>query len=271
MSIWNKIAFWGVNEKMPVYMHKSTVFFNIAMRISIIALTFVVLSMYFLLDMVYVPLGMIVCLPFIAFLLFLNYKGKVIISALMVALFFPLFFTGLSVFSKLNGEGLNIIYSTLPRVGIIIMSIIAYIVLCFNNRIMAFTGVLFSILVLIFFNKIHSTFGINIPDLEYRKDDFVILVVGLISLFFFTIVIMNLLQKINSEYEKIVIEQKNALSEKNAEILTQKEEIETQRDNLITKNELLEEQNREITDSIKYASRIQKAALPDYEKIKDLP
>ena len=52
------------------------------------------------------------------------------------------------------------------------------------------------------------------------------------------------------------------LKAKNQEILTQKEEIEAQRDELEAQKIHLEKQNKEITDSIQYAKRIQKAVLP---------
>jgi len=58
----------------------------------------------------------------------------------------------------------------------------------------------------------------------------------------------------------------NILKSKNQEILTQKEEIEAQKDELETQKVHLEKQNKEITDSIQYAKRIQKAVLP-YAKL----
>ncbi len=56
------------------------------------------------------------------------------------------------------------------------------------------------------------------------------------------------------------------LKNKNQEILTQKEEILAQRDELEEQKGHLEKTNKEITDSIQYAKRIQKAVLP-YAKL----
>lgn len=53
-------------------------------------------------------------------------------------------------------------------------------------------------------------------------------------------------------------------------IKKQKSEIEQQHEELKTQSEYITAQNRKITDSIKYASRIQAAVLPQYDYIKKL-
>ncbi len=58
----------------------------------------------------------------------------------------------------------------------------------------------------------------------------------------------------------------NMLKAKNLEVLSQKEEILAQRDELSEQKIHLEKQNKEITDSIHYAKRIQKAVMP-YAKL----
>jgi len=59
------------------------------------------------------------------------------------------------------------------------------------------------------------------------------------------------------------------LEKKNDAISKQKEKIETQRDEIATKSMLLEENSRNITDSIQYAKRIQLSLLPERNHIKD--
>jgi serine phosphatase RsbU (regulator of sigma subunit)/ligand-binding sensor domain-containing protein len=65
----------------------------------------------------------------------------------------------------------------------------------------------------------------------------------------------------NLKEEKRILEQK--VRERTAEIEAQKEELATQ-------NEKIYEQHKNITDSIQYAQRIQKAILPPIEKIKEV-
>jgi serine phosphatase RsbU (regulator of sigma subunit) len=59
------------------------------------------------------------------------------------------------------------------------------------------------------------------------------------------------------------------VAERTAEIVKQKEEIETKRDELSDKNYQIELKNKDITDSINYAKRIQDAILPAIETIRE--
>ena len=70
------------------------------------------------------------------------------------------------------------------------------------------------------------------------------------------------------EKDKQVLEQK--VRERTAEIEEQKEEIRTQRDEIEKQRDEIISINREITESIRYASRIQSASLPPRELIKTL-
>jgi serine phosphatase RsbU (regulator of sigma subunit)/Tfp pilus assembly protein PilF len=79
---------------------------------------------------------------------------------------------------------------------------------------------------------------------------------------------------IKSEDNLLLAEQKKQISQKNEELRLYQEEIISQKEHLQTQNELKEEQlnaielrNRKISDSIQYASRIQKALLPPEEKL----
>jgi serine phosphatase RsbU (regulator of sigma subunit) len=63
------------------------------------------------------------------------------------------------------------------------------------------------------------------------------------------------------QLDKIRLEQ--IVKERTAEILKQKDELETQRDQIIA-------QKKDITDSIRYASRIQRAVLPSEKAMKDV-
>ncbi|MFC2087913.1 tetratricopeptide repeat protein, partial [Bacteroidota bacterium] len=67
-------------------------------------------------------------------------------------------------------------------------------------------------------------------------------------------------------YQIRLIRKKNVLlSAQNIEIQQQKEEIETQRDEIQAQRDLVMKQKEEITDSIHYALRIQRAVLPSAE------
>ena len=73
------------------------------------------------------------------------------------------------------------------------------------------------------------------------------------------------------EEKNNVITQKNAmLNQQNEEIEAQRDEIEKQRDYVITQRDKIAKQNKDITDSIVYAQRIQQAVLPPDKFIDDL-
>lgn len=80
--------------------------------------------------------------------------------------------------------------------------------------------------------------------------------------------------KVNRELEEKVQERTKEIQAQNEEILAQSErlqaandEITTQRDDIQLKSSLLEEKNNQITSSIVYASRIQKAILGNISEI----
>ena len=59
-----------------------------------------------------------------------------------------------------------------------------------------------------------------------------------------------------------ILEQNKLLNEQNEEIQLQRDEIEGQRNYLSSQNKIIRNANRQITDSIVYAKRIQEAAIP---------
>jgi tetratricopeptide (TPR) repeat protein len=59
------------------------------------------------------------------------------------------------------------------------------------------------------------------------------------------------------------------LATKNEQITQQKEEIQSQRDLVVQQRDLIMEQKQEITDSIHYAYRIQSAAIPPHEQLRE--
>jgi len=83
--------------------------------------------------------------------------------------------------------------------------------------------------------------------------------------------------QIYQELEELNRTLEEKVEQRTAEVFQQKEEIETQRDEIEAKNEILSKafeeitiKNRDITDSIKYAKRIQESILAPEEEIKQL-
>jgi tetratricopeptide (TPR) repeat protein/serine phosphatase RsbU (regulator of sigma subunit) len=102
----------------------------------------------------------------------------------------------------------------------------------------------------------------RIKDLEVssRKLINILLISGLIAVISFSVIIYRQ-YRIQNKANLFLSYQKEAID-------TQKHEIEIQRDNITKANLLLEDKNRQITDSIEYAKRIQFSLLPDSNLLK---
>lgn len=83
----------------------------------------------------------------------------------------------------------------------------------------------------------------------------------------------NLEQKVADRTAEVVQQkeeietQRDLILEKNEELIQQQEEIISQKDEIELQKKILEEKNKNITDSIRYARRIQKAMLPSPEEL----
>jgi len=255
-NFWKKISYLGVSENQPLYWQKSIILYNQIARILILIIFFTSMVMYFYMGMYIVPTAFLLTLPVMSASLWLNGLGKINFSILIISVFFPLFFLITSVYSKLHNEGTSLIFYIAPRFGIIISIIFPVVIIGFHNLKKAFLSSLSGIIVFVIFDPVHSYFGMDIKNIQYQSKNYFFVVFGLaIVLVFFTILIFAL-QKINNVYENIVLQQKR--------------DIEKQRDFAkLQHNEILK-QKEQITDSIKYARRIQSAMLPNKNYIKSI-
>jgi serine phosphatase RsbU (regulator of sigma subunit) len=102
----------------------------------------------------------------------------------------------------------------------------------------------------------------KVKDLEARSRKLIniVLITGLIFVIGFSVIIYRQ-YRIQNKANVVLSMQKEAIDR-------QKHEIELQRDNIKESNLVLEDKNRQITDSIEYAKRIQFSLLPDAGKLK---
>lgn len=106
--------------------------------------------------------------------------------------------------------------------------------------------------------SVMGTYSFTVNPPWYRSILAFIVYFILAALFVWGIVVIN---SRRLKKEKIILE--GIVRERTAEVVKQKEEIEKQRDMIV-------EQNKNITDSIEYARRIQTAILPPGDYIKEL-
>ena len=232
-----RIKYFGISSDFPIYKQKGIMFFNVAMRIYFLFLLVLSAIMFFAKGLMIIPISFLLGLPIIAFSLFLNSKGKVNFSALLIAIIFPIYFITLSIISKLNGEGTEFFFYIFPRFGIIVITLISFIVLRFSNLKKAFVGILIGVLTFLLFDEIHKLFNLSIYHVHFELSDlkYVIYIIG--ALFLLFILISTFLQKINLQYENLVVSQK----------------------------EKIEKTHKQISESIDYAQRLQQSLLPEKE------
>jgi len=92
---------------------------------------------------------------------------------------------------------------------------------------------------------------------------------GFIVILVFSLVILNMFRQ-KRLANILLAKQNDEIKQQKEEISLQKDKIEAQRDILGRQNIMLNEQKKEITDSIRYAKRIQTALLPGRENAKDI-
>ena len=236
-EIWLRIKYFGISTDLPIYKQKGIMFFNVAMRIYILFLLVLSAVMFLAKGLIIIPISFLLGIPIIAFSLFLNSKSKVNLSALLMAIIFPIYLIALSVVSKLNGEGTEFFFYIFPRFGIIVITLISFVVLGFSNIKRAFLGITIGLLAFVLFDEIHQLFNLAIYKVDLKISDlkYVIYIIG--ALFILFILISTFLQKINFQYERLVVSQK----------------------------EKIEKTHKEISESIDYATRLQQSLLPEKE------
>ena len=112
---------------------------------------------------------------------------------------------------------------------------------------------------------------------EEKQRNFVIaLIIGIIFLIIIAITILRGYRQKKQANELLevqkteILEKNEELSQLNEEIIQQRDEIEAQRNMVYTQKEELEEIHKEVTNSIRYAKRIQTSTLPKIEILKNV-
>ena len=117
-------------------------------------------------------------------------------------------------------------------------------------------------------NKKLQTLELDKKQREIKQRNFIIYGIGLVLLIIigFSVMLYNTLQQ-KRKANKLLNQKNNEIQQKNEEILSQRDEIQAQRDEVILHRDKIASQQKKITDSILYASRIQNAVLPPLENI----
>jgi len=262
----------GVKENMPIHQKKSIILFNQIARVMILLFLMAFIMSKFYFGLAVLPNFLIIVLPIIGFTLLLNYWGKVYLSVLILSTSLPLYFLFVSVYTKMLGINASLVFYSTPRMVILLVTLLPVALFGMSDIKKASIGTGVGILTYAMYDVVHQYFGIDYHNLPFIQSEYFYLVIEITVVFAFSLILMLFLSKVNLTYEQLVMNQRDDLLMRNEEITTQKEEIITQRDEIEAQRDMateqrdkIQKQNKMITDSIEYASRIQGALMPSSE------
>jgi serine phosphatase RsbU (regulator of sigma subunit) len=291
INIWSSISYLGADGDIDDYRQKSTILLN-RLLIAYI-LFFLILSpiAYFIIKtpIAFLLAGFNIILSFI--FLLLNGIGKSSISKHIIPLFFPLVIAFGSAYVKSIGYTNELILYLAPKLILAAMIALPVVLFGYVQLKQTIIHTIITIIVFLAYDKINNLFGINIDQLTFNPQNYILYVVVLILVILFLIACAIFLQHLNIKYEKklnnsykllndskITIEDKNRTLEKtneelqftNSKLNQMNEELETTLDTISVQNSKLfsqklkiEKIHQEVNESIEYARIIQNAVMSE--------
>lgn len=275
--LWNKLSYLGVNEDMGFETARKLILMN---RISFVLFLLVISIRTFVIFIGFQEFTYETFFPFLAISTilifpFLNKKGFYKISVFSFTALTPIFALYFGVSSQVANEVVNINHYYYPRMLQLGLLVLPLVLIENKNKFQLYFSLFVNIACILFFDRATYLFGVPFsPEtVSYESHSMISRlmltpVTIIVSAFFF-------LRYLNKKYEEQITGLNQDLINKNKEMALFNEEVTTQRDTIISKNELLEKANfkiesinKDLTDSIVYAKRIQRAVfrkefLPD--------
>jgi len=252
LHLFQKISHWGIRTDSSEQEIRNILLMNRMMLIAAVVTIF--LASIFLYLRLYVNLFFISFydLLFVAILYF-NKKQKIHYSLLLISIF-PTVIVAMSIFTKIirQTETLELVFA--PHNSLILFGFFVMILIDLGKK-KHYLFLLPSFICLVFFKELHALFGIQIYDYGFGQNIFVVRF-SYMAVFIALIFGVNSLHIVNRIFDKKIKELLKISSEKN-------EELELQ-------NQLISDKNQQITDSIKYALRIQQAILGNPERLQKI-
>jgi serine phosphatase RsbU (regulator of sigma subunit) len=255
MTFWNKISQKGLKDEMAISEQKKLILTN---QVSILMFLFIFSYITILAIFSLVDYHFSILIYFLSFSILLipimNGKGFYRLTSFMISISFPV---AVLIFSSLTKKSfhnnIDIIYYFIPRLLLIGTLIIPLILIDIKHRITLVLAVLINLAALIFYDFVLRLFGVGFGTLPVTFEKYHLINIFIILPYLLILTGIGFLLSINVKYEKRVQKLLEDVKEKNIELQEQK--------NYIEKIHL------EITDSINYANRIQKAVLPDHSQL----
>lgn len=265
-KLWHKISNCGVTKDMQVETRRKVVLLN---QLSVIV--FLLLSISNFSYLVFESDATIDTYPIITFLAiasmltvpYMNNKGFYKTTSVVFVISVPVLTLFFSVYSQVLSPQVQITHYYLPRFLLMAQLALPLIILESKNRIFLAVSLLINIACLVGFDLTIEYLGVpfNSDAIDYKSYNDINLTIIFPSLILiFGFIFLN---DINRKYEKKVLSLNGQLKDSNEELKAQQEVILEKNDLLQKAKNRIELINKDLTDSINYAERIQRAILEE--------
>jgi serine phosphatase RsbU (regulator of sigma subunit) len=252
-SYWQKVANFGVHHHLSFAQAQKIRLINQIYMVGIV----VVLAYIVPFTINRHLSGIFANLPtaFVALLvLFANYKRQYLLVRLVSAIYLPLNFLALCVLFA--DKNINLLLFATAILAIYLSSSIIEKYFLFFYNVAIFFATYYVIDHELFYAPSVAESMATVGDImQYLRYSNIVLA------FFILYLATHLFKNENDKYLTQIEAANNDILQKNEEINQINVEVIAQRDNIISQKELIEKKTKQITDSINYAKRIQKATL----------
>lgn len=273
-KLWQNLSHYGVLADMPIETSRKIILTN---QLSLMAFVLlIIMNLGFTFTDFKFDVFSFFAISTLLTVPYFNKYGNYKLTTVFVSVSTPLCTLFFSAFSKVNIDfPVDINLYIFPKLLLISFFVLPLILIDSRDKLFLYSALIINIISFFAVDWVHWLFGVeldvsNITYTPYHETIFLYLVpvLVIISGFFF-------LNNINNKYENKILNLLAQLKDKNTLLTEQNEEIASQRDKIIEQNNTLEKANTKIsrinsdlTNSIVYAERIQKAILPDTEQLK---
>ena len=252
---WHDLSFLGIKSDMTLSLQKKVVLAN---QLSIIFF-FILLLMHIILHFYHGETTVLSLLSTLLILVtpFLNKLGFYKLTSVLLSVLSSFFFLLFSTISKFDeNNNVQIIDYIFPRLLLLSALVFPFIFIDKKNKLLLIATVLFTLACIFLLDPFQKLLGVDIFQINLKISKYYL--TNLFTVIPVTIILFGLifLTNINTKYEDKIIQYLDELQTKNDLLEQQKQTIQKAYNTIEIKN-------KNITESINYARRIQNALLPD--------
>lgn len=265
-KLWHNISTCGVTKDMQVEIRRKLILLN---QLSIIVFVLLSVSNFaYLLFESDATIGSYTIITFLAIATiltvpYMNKKGFYRYTSVIFVISVPVLTLFFSVHSQVLSPRVQITHYYLPRFLLLAQLVLPLILVDSKNKVFLFISLFINIACLVGFDFTVKYLGVPFDYIatdysSYKDVNFTIIFPALIIILGF-----SFLNNINRKYEQKILKLNGELKDSNEELKAQQEVILEKNDLLQKAKNKIELINKDLTDSINYAERIQRAILEE--------